>query len=109
MTHQITRNGFSHGIYAADFLLRCENDDDQPRGLLQEQIVRDRAYFFWKKRCLNLSSQLAYYRHPAASAMAEAGRDDWEEARAIPAGNVSRHHALSPPLASSHKQLLSHD
>jgi hypothetical protein len=50
----------------------------QPVGPPQEQVVRDLAHLFWKKRRLNIASQLAYVQHPNAPAMADAGRNGWE-------------------------------
>jgi hypothetical protein len=80
----------SHGVYASDVVLDWENEQDFkdlfenlraefcPNGASEEEAVFDIASLMWKKRRLNVGSQLAFHRHPDAGALVEAGhRDGW--------------------------------
>ncbi len=75
-----------HGVYASDVVLPWENEQDFkdlleniraefcPSGASEEEVVLDIATLMWKKRRLNVGSQLAFHRHPDAAALAEAGQ-----------------------------------
>jgi hypothetical protein len=79
----------SHGVYASDVVLHWENEQDFwdllenlraefcPNGASEEEAVFDIASLMWKKRRLNVGSQLAFHRHPDAGALVEAGRSGW--------------------------------
>jgi hypothetical protein len=84
------KNALSHGVYASDVVLHWENEQDFrdllenlraefcPNGASEEEAVFDIASLIWKKRRLNVGSQLAFHRHPDAGALAEAGhRGGW--------------------------------
>jgi hypothetical protein len=84
------KNALSHGVYASDVVLDWENEHDFkdllennraefcPNGASEEEAVFDIATLYWKKRRLNVGSQLAFHRHPDAGALVEAGqRDGW--------------------------------
>jgi hypothetical protein len=84
-----SKNALSHGLYARDVVLAWENEQDFkdlhdslreefcPEGASEEAAVFDLACLHWKKRRLNIGSQLAFHRHPDADALAEAGRSGW--------------------------------
>ena len=83
------KNALSHGVYASDVVLHWENEQDFrdllenlraefcPNGASEEEAVFDIASLIWKKRRLNVGSQLAFHRHPDAGALVEAGRSGW--------------------------------
>jgi hypothetical protein len=84
------KNALSHGVYASDVVLDWENEQDFkdllenlraefcPNGVSEEDVVFDIASLMWKKRRLNVGSQLAFHRHPDAGALVEAGqRGGW--------------------------------
>jgi hypothetical protein len=83
------KNALSHGVYASDVVLHWENEQDFkdlledvraefcPNGASEEDAVFDIASLIWKKRRLNIGSQLAFHRHPDAGALVEAGRSGW--------------------------------
>jgi hypothetical protein len=83
------KNALSHGLYASDVVLAWENEQDFkdlreslrgefcPDGASEEEAVFDLACLHWKKRRLNVGSQLAFHRNPDAGALADAGRSGW--------------------------------
>jgi hypothetical protein len=84
------KNALSHGVFASDVVLDWENKEDFedllenlraefcPNGASEEEAVFDIASLIWKKRRLNVGSQLAFHRHADAGALVEAGqRDGW--------------------------------
>ena len=83
------KNALSHGVYASDVVLHWENEQDFrdllenlraefcPNGASEEEAMFDIASLIWKKRRLNVGSQLAFHRHPDAGALVEAGRSGW--------------------------------
>ena len=84
-----SKNAMSHGLYASDVVLAWENEQDfkdlheslrdefNPEGASEEAAVFDLAHLHWKKRRLNVGSQLAFHRQPDAGALADAGRSGW--------------------------------
>jgi hypothetical protein len=84
-----SKNALTHGLYASDVLLPWENEQDFkelhdslrkeycPVGASEEAVVFDLASLHWRKRRLNIGSQLAFHRHPDAGALADAGRNGW--------------------------------
>jgi hypothetical protein len=83
------KNALSHGVYASDVVLPWEREEDFerlhqnlrgefcPDGASEEEAVFEIATLYWKKRRLNVGSQLAFHGHPDAAALAEAGRNGW--------------------------------
>src|SRR3977135_88237 len=71
-----SKNAMSHGLYASDVVLAWENEQDfkdlheslrdefNPEGASEEAAVFDLAHLQWKKRRLNVGSQLAFHRQP---------------------------------------------
>jgi hypothetical protein len=53
-------------------------DELAPDGSAEEAAVLDYAILTWKRRRLNIGSQLAYRGHPDAAALAKAGKDGWD-------------------------------
>jgi hypothetical protein len=85
-----SKNALSHGLYASDVVLAWENEQDfkdlheafrdefGPEGASEEGAVFDLACLHWKKRRLNIASQLAFHRQPDAGALADAGNGGWK-------------------------------
>jgi hypothetical protein len=83
------KNALSHGLYASDVVVAWENEQDfndlhdslreefGPEGASEEAAVFDLASLLWRKRRLNIGSQLAFHRHPDAGGLADAGRNGW--------------------------------
>jgi len=90
-TSNTSKNAISHGAYSTEAVLPWENegefnalhkayvDELKPEGPDEEDLVFDLVCLRWKKRRLNLGSQLAYRRIKDASKLADAGRNGgWE-------------------------------
>ena len=90
-TSNSSKNALSHGAYSSEVVLPWENKQDfndlhksfqeelLPDGALEEETVYDLACLHWKKRRLNIGSQLAFRRDRDVSALTEAGRlNGWE-------------------------------
>jgi hypothetical protein len=90
LTDSQSKNALTHGLYASDVVLAWENQQDfeallqayrdeyGPDGVLEEAAVFDLASLHWKKRRLNLGSQLAFHMQPEAKAIAAAGKNGWQ-------------------------------
>jgi hypothetical protein len=89
-TSNSSKNATSHGAYSGEVVLPWENEQEfkdlhksfqeelLPDGALEEATVFDLACLEWKKRRLNVGSQLLFRRIPEASALAHAGRNGWD-------------------------------
>jgi hypothetical protein len=90
-TSNSSKNALSHGAYSSQAVLPWENEqefkdlheelreDFFPNGRAEEETVFDLACLNWKKRRLNIGSQLAFRRDRDVSALTEAGRlNGWE-------------------------------
>jgi hypothetical protein len=89
-TSKSSKNAISHGAYSSEAVLLWENvqefkdlrksfqEELLPDGAAEEAAVFDLTCLHWKKRRLNIVSQLAFRRAPDMSALAKAGRDGWE-------------------------------
>ena len=87
---QPSKNALSHGVYSHDVVLAWENpkefdalhqalqDEYCPHGASEEAAVFDLANLHWKKRRLNIGSQLAFHRQRDADAMANASTEGWK-------------------------------
>src|SRR3981189_1277064 len=85
-----SKNALTHGLYASDVVLPWEKEKDfkdlheslrkefGPQGASEETAVFDLARLHWKKRRLNIGSQLAFHGQPDAAALAEAGNGGWQ-------------------------------
>ena len=85
-----SKNAVTHGLYATavvlpwedkqqfDDLLRGYQDEYCPDGVSEEAAVFDLASLHWKKRRLNIGSQLAFHKQREAGAMANAGSQGWK-------------------------------
>jgi hypothetical protein len=85
-----TKNALTHGYYASDVVLAWENQHDFddllqayrdeycPDGVSEEEAVFDLASLHWKKRRLNIGSQLAFHKQREAGAMATASSQGWK-------------------------------
>ena len=85
-----SKNALTHGFYASDVVLAWENQQDFdallqayrdeycPDGVSEEATVFDLASLHWKKRRLNIGSQLAFHKQSEAGAMAIAGSQGWK-------------------------------
>ena len=88
---QPSKNALSHGFYSNEVVLAWENqqefddlrqalrDEYCPDGFSEEGAVFDLASLHWKKRRLNVGSQLAFHKQPDVGAMADASSDGWLE------------------------------
>src|ERR1700712_1763281 len=84
-----SKNALKHGLHARDAVLEWESESEftylyesireefHPDGALEEETIFDLTMLHWKKRRLNVASQLGYHRQPDARAMAEAGSGGW--------------------------------
>jgi hypothetical protein len=84
-----SQNALSHGLYASDVVLSWESESDFkylhdsfreefcPEGASEEAAVFDLAHQHWRKRRLNIGSQLAFHRQHEAQALADAGSGGW--------------------------------
>ena len=61
-----------------DALLQAYRDEYGPDGALEEAAVLDLASLHWKKRRLNIGSQLAFHKQSEADAMATAISQVWK-------------------------------
>ena len=90
-TSNSSKNALSHGVYSSEVVLPWENEQDFkdlleelrdelfPNGRSEEEAVFDLACLHWKKRRLNIGSQLAFRRDRDISALADAGAlNGWE-------------------------------
>ena len=87
---QSSKNALTHGFYASDVVLSWENqqefdallqafrDEYRPDGASEEATVFDLASLHWKKRRLNVGSQLAFHKHSDAGGMATASSEGWK-------------------------------
>ena len=85
-----SKNAHTHGYYAIDVVLAWEDQQDFdallqayrdeycPDGVSEEAAVFDLASLHWKKRRLNIGSQLAFHKQREAGAMAIAGSQGWK-------------------------------
>jgi len=85
-----SKNALTHGYYASDVVLAWEDQQDFdallqayrdeycPDGVSEEAAVFDLASLHWKKRRLNIGSQLAFHKQSEAGAMAIAGSAGWK-------------------------------
>ncbi len=85
-----SKNALTHGFYATDVVLAWEDpkefsklhealrDEYWPDGFSEEAAIFDMATWYWKKRRLNVGSQLAFHRQQEASAIAEASSNGWQ-------------------------------
>ena len=53
-------------------------DEYWPDGFSEEAAIFDMASWYWKKRRLNVGSQLAFHRQPEASAITAASSNGWQ-------------------------------
>ncbi len=86
----MTKNALTHGFYATDVVLAWEDpkefsklhealrDEYWPDGFSEEAAIFDMAIWHWKKRRLNLGSQLAFHRQQEASAITAASNNGWQ-------------------------------
>ena len=90
-TSNSSKNALSHGAYSSQVVMPWENEQEFkglhksfqeqlfPDGALEEAAVYDLADLHWKKRRLNIGSQLAFRRDRDVSALTEAARlNGWE-------------------------------
>jgi hypothetical protein len=90
-TSNSSKNALSHGAYSSLVILPWEDlqqfeelhksfqEDLDPNGALEEETVFDLACLHWKKRRLNVGSQLPFLRDRNASALTDASRrDGWQ-------------------------------
>jgi hypothetical protein len=85
-----SNNALAHGLYATDVVLAWEDpkefsklhealrDDLFPDGFSEEAAIFDMAIWYWKKRRLNIGSQLAFHRQQDASAITAASSNGWQ-------------------------------
>jgi hypothetical protein len=85
-----SKNALSHGAYSSQLILAWEKEQDfkdlhrsireelRPEGALEEAAVFELASLHWKKRRLEIGSQLAFCRDQGASELENAGRNGWE-------------------------------
>ena len=87
---QPSPNALSHGLYATEVVLAWEQPEEfgkllegyrneyLPDGPSEEAAVFDLASWHWKKRRLNLGSQLAFHMQPETNAIAAAAhKNGW--------------------------------
>ena len=86
----MTKNALTHGFYATDVVLAWEDpkefsklhealrDEYWPDGFSEEAAIFDMAIWYWKKRRLNVGSQLAFHRQQEASAITAASSNGWQ-------------------------------
>ena len=90
-TSNSSKNALSHGAYSSQAVLPWENEQEFkdlhedlreeffPNSRSEEETVFDLACLHWKKRRLNIGSQLAFRRDRDVAALTEAGRlNGWE-------------------------------
>ncbi len=90
-TSKPSKNAISHGAYSSVVVLPHENEQEFkdlheelreelfPNGRSEEEAVFDLASLHWKKRRLNIGSQLPFLRDRDVSALTEAGRlNGWQ-------------------------------
>jgi hypothetical protein len=90
-TSNSSKNALSHGAYSRQVVLPWEDEQDfndlyeelreelSPNGRSEEEAVFDLACLHWKKRRLNIGSQLAFLRDRDISALTDAGRRNGSE------------------------------
>ena len=88
--HAPSKNAMKHAVYSSDVVLQWENklefealhrafrDEYSPDGAAQEEAVFELAGLHWKKRRLNIGSQLAFHKPAVAIEMAKASKSGWE-------------------------------
>lgn len=86
----VSKNATTHGIYSSDVVLKWEDasafdalhealrEEYDPQGASEEEAVFELASLHWKKRRLNVGSQLTFHRQPGASELADASKGGWE-------------------------------
>ena len=90
-TSNSSKNALTHGAYSSVVVLLHENEQEFkdlheelreelfPNGRSEEEAVFDLASLHWKKRRLNVGSQLPFLRDRDVSALTEAGRlNGWQ-------------------------------
>lgn len=99
-TSKHSKNAISHGAYSHEVVLPWENEQEFkdlhrslqeelfPDGVSEEEVVFSLACLHWKRRRLNVGSQLLYRRIPDAAALADAGRNGWDGIADYLAGSV---------------------
>jgi Skp family chaperone for outer membrane proteins len=85
-----SKNAITHGLYATEVVLPWEDpkefsklhealrDEYWPDGFSEEAAISDMAIWYWKKRRLNVGSQLAFHRQQEASAIIAASSNGWQ-------------------------------
>ena len=85
-----SKNAVTHGFYATDVVLAWEDpkefsklhealrDEYWPDGFSEEAAIFDMACWYWKKRRLNVGSQLVFHRQQEASAITAASSNGWQ-------------------------------
>jgi len=85
-----SKNAVTHGFYATDVVLAWEDpkefsklhealrDEYWPDGFSEEAAIFDMATWYWKKRRLNVGSQLVFHRQQEASAITAASSNGWQ-------------------------------
>ena len=116
------KNALSHGVYSSDIVLPWENEKQfndlhqalreeyYPEGVSEELAVLELAGLHWKRRRLNIGTQLAFRGQPDANALAEAAAGDgWEGVGRYlkkGAGDGDRVCDAARALAKSHTAVL---
>ena len=90
MSNSQSKNALTHGLYSSNIVLQSERqqefdallqayrDEYCPDGVSEEAAVFDLASLHWKKRRLNVGSQLAFHKQSDADAMATASSEGWK-------------------------------
>lgn len=115
-TPKSSKNALSHGAYSSEAILPWENKQDFddlheelreelfPSGRSEEEAVFDLACLRWKKRRLNIGSQLAFLRDPDISALTDAGRrNGWEGIAEHFAKTLDNNESARDTMRSSNK------
>jgi hypothetical protein len=89
MTESRKKNALTHGIYGKDILLPWESreefeklladlqDEFQPSGPMENEIVFDLAHLRWQKKRVNQMWIAAAYADPFVSDLVETGETSW--------------------------------
>ena len=117
-TSNSSKNALSHGAYSSQVVLPWENEQEFkdlhksfqeeliPDGALEEAAVFDLANLHWKKRRLNIGSQLAFLRDRDASALTEASRlNGWEGIAEFFAKTLDNNESARDAMRSMNKSL----